>query len=235
MAAAVASVERFCCHLPLTARQDRILPPGSFRDIRVVHLCKVTLAPGGEVGWGEHTQKGATDAQVASHDGRREESFRRGVYVYCVSFVIIYTKHAKQRLKYGSLPRSMWLRMQVARVVGRSPADTMNDDGISVGLQMALFDALGKLLQVPCHKLLGKQIRDATPLSYWVQSASPEDWAAECADAAAAGYTTCKVKARPWWDIVEQLEAVSAAVPRGFTLDLDFNMTLQVTAPRGPN
>ena len=76
MAAVVASVERFCCHLPLTARQDRILPPGSFRDIRVVHLCKVTLAPGGEVGWGEHTQKGATDAQVwlATMDGERSHS-----------------------------------------------------------------------------------------------------------------------------------------------------------------
>jgi L-alanine-DL-glutamate epimerase-like enolase superfamily enzyme len=176
----VATVERFCCRLPLTERQDRILPPGSFRDIRVVHLCKVTLDDA-TVGWGEQTQKGATDEQVQ-------------------------------------------------RVIGGSPAMLMNDDSISVCLQMALWDAVSRALGVPCHALLGTKLRDATPISWWVQSASPEDWAAECADAVAAGYTTCKVKARPWWDVVEQVRAVSDAVPAGFHLDLDFNETLQNVA-----
>ena len=101
----VLAVERFCCRLPLTERQERILPLGSFRDICVVHLCKVTLDdPAGTVGWGEQTQKGASDEQVA-------------------------------------------------RVIGKSPALLMNDDSISIGLQMALFDALGKALGVPCHAL----------------------------------------------------------------------------------
>ena len=178
----VATVERFCCRLPLTERQDRILPPGAFRDIVVVHLCKVTLDDSrSTVGWGEATQKGASDAQVA-------------------------------------------------RVIGKSPALLMHDDSISIGLQMALFDALGKALGVPCHALLGTQCRNATPISWWVQSASPVDWAAECVDAVAAGYTTCKLKARPWWDVVEQVRAVSEAVPPGFHLDLDFNETLQNAA-----
>ena len=35
---------------------------------------------------------------------------------------------------------------------------------------------------------------------------------------------------RPWWDIVEQVEVVTAAVPPGFHLDLDFNTTLQNVA-----
>ena len=60
----VASVERILVHLPLTERQDRILPPGSFRDIRVLHLCKATLTSG-EVGWGEESQRRTTDAQLA--------------------------------------------------------------------------------------------------------------------------------------------------------------------------
>ena len=118
----------------------------------------------------------------------------------------------------------------MAKVVGQNPAAFLNDDSISIGLQMALFDVLGKQLGVPAHALLGKQLRQATPLSWWVQSASPADWAAECADAVAAGYTTCKLKARPWWDVVEQVAAVAAAVPDGFTLDLDFNTTLQSVA-----
>ena len=95
---------------------------------------------------------------------------------------------------------------------------------------MALFDALGKALGVPCWQLLGPQLRDMTPLSWWTQSASGADWAAECVDALAHGYTTCKLKARPWWDVVEQLKTVSEVVPPDFRLDLDFNTSLQNVA-----
>ena len=95
---------------------------------------------------------------------------------------------------------------------------------------MALVDALGKALGVPCWQLLGPQLRDMTPLSWWTQSASGADWAAECVDALAHGYTTCKLKARPWWDVVEQLKTVSEVVPPDFRLDLDFNTSLQNVA-----
>ena len=43
----------------------------------------------------------------------------------------------------------------VSRVIGRSPGDLMNEDGLGAGLQMALFDVVGKILEVPAHKLLG--------------------------------------------------------------------------------
>ena len=35
--------------------------------------------------------------------------------------------------------------------------------GYSAGLQMALWDAAGKALGVPCHRLMGPQYRDACP------------------------------------------------------------------------
>lgn len=31
-----------------------------------------------------------------------------------------------------------------------------------------------------------------------------------------------RAQARPWWDIVEQVEAVTSVVPESFKMDLDF-------------
>ena len=115
----------------------------------------------------------------------------------------------------------------VERVLGESPAAFMNDDSLGAGLQMALFDVVGKILEVPVYQLLGTQCRDAVPISWWSIDSSPENWAAEAADAVARGYTSFKNKPRPWWDIVAQVEAVAAAVPSDFKLDLDPNSSLR--------
>ena len=56
-----------------------------------------------------------------------------------------------------------------------------------------------------------------------------------CADRMTVrGFTTMKVKARPWHDLDEQLAAVAAAVSPHFKLDADFNEMLlgvDVAAP----
>ena len=109
------------------------------------------------------------------------------------------------------------------RVRGRNLFECLWDDSLGAGLQMALFDAAGKLLDVPCHRLLGTHYRDACPVSWWAQDMAPEEWAAEAQAAEAQGFTTMKVKARPWFDIEAQMEAVCAAVSPHFKLDLDFN------------
>ncbi len=112
---------------------------------------------------------------------------------------------------------------EFARVRGANLFDLLWDDSLGAGLQMALFDAAGKLLGVPCHRLLGPQHRDACPVSWWAQSMTPQEWAAEAQAAVAHGFTSMKVKARPWHDLDAQLAAVSAAVPAHFRLDADFN------------
>jgi L-alanine-DL-glutamate epimerase-like enolase superfamily enzyme len=50
--------------------------------------------------------------------------------------------------------------------------------------------------------------------------------AAEAQAAVAAGYTAYKIKIRPWWDVYEQIEAISAVTPPHFRLDLDWNNML---------
>ena len=115
----------------------------------------------------------------------------------------------------------------VGRVMGESPAKLMNDDTLGAGLQMALFDVVGKILEVPVYELLGTKVRDAAPISWWSIDASPENWAAEAKDAVKNGYTSFKNKPRPWWDIVEQVDAISKVVPADFKLDLDPNGSFQ--------
>lgn len=113
--------------------------------------------------------------------------------------------------------------VQLARVRGKNVFDFLWDDSLGAGLQMALFDAAGKALGVPCHRLLGNLHRNACPVSWWAQDMVPEDWAKEAQTAVAHGFTTIKVKARPWFDPDEQLAAVSKAVPPYFKMDMDFN------------
>lgn len=112
---------------------------------------------------------------------------------------------------------------QFRKVEGQNLFGCLWDDSLGAGLQMALFDAAGKLLDVPCHRLLGRQYRPACPVSWWAQSMSPEGWAAEARQAEQQGFTTMKAKARPWFDVEAQLEAVSQAASPAFRLDLDFN------------
>ncbi len=114
----------------------------------------------------------------------------------------------------------------VKRVRGKNAAAMMWDDSLGAGLQMALFDAVGRATGVPIHRLLGKKIHEKTPLSWWDIDLPPADLAAECRAAHKQGYRALKTKGRPWFDIWKQAEAVSTAVPDAFEIDFDFNSTL---------
>lgn len=128
---------------------------------------------------------------------------------------------------YGeTLPNYTWGRVTdaaVERVRGRAPAECMWDDSLGAGLQMALFDLAGQEAGVPAYRLLGQKVRDWCPLSWWSIDMAPEDMAAEAKRAVELGYTAHKQKARPWWDVVEQVRLTSAVIGPDFSLDLDFN------------
>ena len=91
------------------------------------------------------------------------------------------------------------------------------------GVQMALYDAVGRALGVPAYALMGRQVRNQVPFAYWSCCLSPEEWAVQAQKAAACGYRVYKFKCRPWWDPIEQVAAVAEVVPEEFTCWLDFN------------
>nr|HMN31621.1 enolase C-terminal domain-like protein [Caldilineaceae bacterium] len=109
------------------------------------------------------------------------------------------------------------------RVLGRSPFELMWDDSLGPGLQMALFDVAGKLAGVPVYRLLGQKVRDWCPMSFWDHDMSPEKYEIEAKKAVELGYTSLKIKARPWFDTYETVKRISAATPDYFCIDADWN------------
>ena len=109
------------------------------------------------------------------------------------------------------------------QVVGRSPFELMWQDKLGAGLQMALFDVAGKLAGVPTHRLIGERVRGHCPLSYWYHDGAPETYEAQARRAVELGYTSIKIKTRPWWDVHETLRRISAATPEWFSIDCDWN------------
>jgi L-alanine-DL-glutamate epimerase-like enolase superfamily enzyme len=131
---------------------------------------------------------------------------------------------------YGeTLPHYTWGRVSeeaTKRVIGGNPADFLLDDTLGAGLQMAIYDLAGKALGVPCHRLLGRKVRDACPIAWWAIDMPAEAWESEVRDALAGGYAAFKTKHRPWFDIIEQLDALHAFVPPYFRFDSDANAFL---------
>jgi len=116
------------------------------------------------------------------------------------------------------------------RISGREAAELLWDDTLGAGVQMALFDAVGKHEQVPVYRLLGQKVRDHVPLSWWAMDMPPKDWARQCKDAVTDGYMSAKLKARTWYDLHAAIQAVLAVVPPQFKLDFDYNGSLDNAA-----
>jgi L-alanine-DL-glutamate epimerase-like enolase superfamily enzyme len=114
----------------------------------------------------------------------------------------------------------------IARVMGKNAAEWMWDDSLGAGLQMALFDAVGRAMETPVWALLGKKHRDRPLISWWDIDMPGEDWVLECRQAMEEGYTDFKTKARPWFDLDEQCRTLCATLPDWFDVDLDFNAML---------
>jgi len=129
---------------------------------------------------------------------------------------------------YGeTLPHYTWGRVSdeaLERVRGRNPAELLGDTSFGAGLEMAIYDVVGKALGVPVYQLLNlPKVRDWCPIAWWNTKMSPEDLASEAQEAVAAGYIFHKFKTRPWFDVYEQVEAISAVTPEHYRLDLDWN------------
>ncbi len=108
-------------------------------------------------------------------------------------------------------------------LIGQNPAALMLRDEIGFGPQLAALDLVGQANDVPVHALLGQQVRARCPISWWDIDMAAADWSAEARESLKRGYTTFKMKARPWRDIVAQTDAVAKVVPADYKFDVDFN------------
>lgn len=91
------------------------------------------------------------------------------------------------------------------------------------GCEMALWDLLGKALNVPLYRLFGGKYRDRIPVSRCSGRMSPEDAAHTARDAVAQGYRVLKMKATADDPIIERLEAIRNAVGDALRVNIDPN------------
>ena len=155
----------------------------------------------------------------------------REQYQWDISEVLRVTTDDPDLVGYGeTMPHYTWGKVTEAaieRVRGHNPSEFLGDDSLGAGLQMAIYDLVGKALQVPAYRLFNlPAVREWCPISWWNVDMSPEDFAAEAREAVSRGYTSHKIKSRPWWDIYEQVEAISSATPAYYHLDMDWNQML---------
>jgi galactonate dehydratase len=132
-----------------------------------------------------------------------------------------------------TIPNYTWAKVPdniEERVVGQEAGGLLWDDSLGAGVQMALFDAVGKNENVPVYQLLGTKVRDHVPLSWWGMDMPAKDWARQCSDAAQAGYMSAKLKARTWYDMHAGIQAIIKVIPPQFKLDFDYNGTLDNAA-----
>jgi L-alanine-DL-glutamate epimerase-like enolase superfamily enzyme len=113
------------------------------------------------------------------------------------------------------------------RLVGRNPFDLLGDDSLGAGVQMALYDLAGKAVGVPVYRLFNMPVaRDWCPIAWWNTKMPPAALAEEAKLAVSNGYTAHKIKARPWFDVFEQVNAISSVTPSHYKIDLDWNEML---------
>ncbi|MBT4907549.1 MAG: mandelate racemase/muconate lactonizing enzyme family protein [Rhodospirillaceae bacterium] len=93
------------------------------------------------------------------------------------------------------------------------------------GVEMAVWDILGKALDVPVYKLLGGKVRESIPLSYSIPFGEPEEMAEFAVKRAKEGFRTVKVKVGQSADRdVAAVKLVREAVGSAHRVRVDANM-----------
>ena len=122
---------------------------------------------------------------------------------------------------------------EVEHLIGHSPFEFMNNS-LNLGLAAALYDVMGKYLEVPAYKLLGQKLRDAGAVAAWSWGGpSPAQFADEVRRAVGEGYMILKIHADPLMDIMEWTRAAEEVAPPEFRIHYDFTGRTRPTPTLG--
>lgn len=142
-----------------------------------------------------------------------------------------YVTYVKVRLDDGTvgygeeLPFQTWQstrQQMISLVEGKNPVQFMNRD-IGAGLRMAILDAIGKKTGSPVHRLLGTQKREEVGMAWWLPDMDLESYRKGIENGVENGYSTVKIKARPWRDISKIISELDSEFGDQIDLYMDFN------------
>jgi len=165
-----------------------------------------------------------TDIDIIPIRARLESRYKgREAFFHGIDYRTIYKVYTDNGLVgYGDHRLAGPSRDTVAALIGRDPFDFINNT-FDPGLGGALYDVMGKYLDVPAYKLMGQKVRDAVSVAAWTVQSAPTTFAAEVVRAAAQEYRVCKMHTAAFFDVLEQTQAVEEIAPPGFKLHFDFN------------
>jgi glucarate dehydratase len=89
--------------------------------------------------------------------------------------------------------------------------------------EMAIFDLIGKKLEVPAHVLLGGACRDKVKADFWIGHQTPEHTGRSTKIAIERGFTGLKTKCKIEEPMVERLQAVWEVGGSNFKVTVDPN------------
>ncbi len=140
-----------------------------------------------------------------------------------VSRITIFKVHTDAGIVgYGEMRGAPPPQSAAEPVIGRNPFDFINSN-LNHGLIAALYDAMGKHLEVPAYKLMGQKCRDAVSTAAWTRPCSPQEFREEVRHAAQQGYTILKMHTSARYDVMEQTRLAEEVAPEGFRIHYDFN------------
>ena len=156
-----------------------------------------------------------------------EERIRKAFYHFAMTEELtLYKFHTDNGLVgLGERVGTPFESAQLDPYLGSDPFDHVMGTG-PFNLDMACYDLMGKHLDQPAWKLMGQQRRQWVSMGWWMPCMSPEDSAREVEIAAERGYRGLKCKARAFYDVVEQAEAMQQVAPKDFRIEFDFNGAL---------
>jgi len=89
--------------------------------------------------------------------------------------------------------------------------------------EMAVFDIVGKVRDVPVHELLGGAFRDRVAVDYWIGQQTPEDSAKNARLGFDRGFHGVKMKCTSDEPVVERIQAILNATSPSFKCTVDPN------------
>ncbi len=110
----------------------------------------------------------------------------------------------------------------VDQLIGQNPLE-INPFDEDDPFECALLDITAQAAGLPLHRFFGQQVRDRIPVSYWSRPMEPEETAAEAQVGARLGFTSHKLKARPW-NVVETVQRMKDVAGPDYLVGLDPNM-----------
>jgi muconate cycloisomerase len=95
------------------------------------------------------------------------------------------------------------------------------------GFEVAIYDLVGKKLDVPVYQLLGGAYRDQVLMSYWTGRRTPQDAARIAREAKDAGFKSLKMKCALEDPHLARVEGIRSACGPGFGIVLDPNQRFE--------